>query len=114
VTTTILPILRVVDVERASSWWARLGFVTQFTHQFEPGLPHYRGMQREDAWVHLSEHTGDAAGPGLVYLWVEDVDALAAEFGAAVEQMPWARDFEVTDPDGNRVRVATGIDEPGG
>ncbi len=40
-------------------------------------------------------------------MWVPDVDAVAHRFGAEVEQHPWARDFEVVDPDGNRVRVGT-------
>jgi hypothetical protein len=93
----------------APRWWHRLGFTEDFRHQFEPGFPWFVGMVREHASVFLSEHAGDAAGPGLVYLWVEDVDALAKEFGAAVEDNPWARDFEVSDPDGNRVRVATAI-----
>lgn len=102
-----IPILRVADAERALAWWARLGFVEDFRHQFEPGLPVFLALRRGDAQVYLSEHTGDASGPGLIYLWVDDVDAVAAEFGVAIDEMPWARDCEVTDPDGNRVRVAT-------
>lgn len=57
--------------------------------------------------MHLSEHTGDAGGPGLIYLWVPDVDSVAAEFGVTIDDMPWGRDCEVVDPDGNRVRVGT-------
>ena len=34
------------------------------------------------------------------------VDA-AGEFGAEVEEAPWAREIEIRDPDGSRVRVAT-------
>ena len=40
------------------------------------------------------------------YLWVDAVDAIAADFGVEVDEMPWARDVELTDPDGNRIRVA--------
>ena len=31
----------------------------------------------------------------------------AGEFGAEVEEAPWAREIEIRDPDGNRLRVAT-------
>jgi predicted enzyme related to lactoylglutathione lyase len=58
--------------------------------------------------MHLSEHSGDARPGTLVYLYVDDVDAAAAAVGAtAIDDMPWGRDFEVTDPDGNRIRIGT-------
>jgi hypothetical protein len=31
----------------------------------------------------------------------------AGEFGAEVEEAMWAREIEIRDPDGSRVRVAT-------
>ena len=105
--TTAVPILRVTDVERALGWWGRLGFAEEFRHQFGPDLPRFVGIKRNDCMIYLSEHRGDASGPGLIYLWVEDVEAVAAEFGATIEDMPWARDCEITDPDGNRVRAGT-------
>ncbi len=58
-------------------------------------------------WLHLSEHEGDARPETLVYFYVDDVDAIAAEFGAPVEIQPWAREIELTDPDGNRLRIGT-------
>jgi catechol 2,3-dioxygenase-like lactoylglutathione lyase family enzyme len=106
VTTTAVPILRVRDVDRSLVWWARLGFGEEFRHQFEGTVPRFVGLRREQCLVYLSEHAGDAQAPGLVYLWVDDVDRIAADFGVPVEEMPWARDCEVTDPDGNRIRVA--------
>ena len=39
-----------------------------------------------------------------------DVDAVATEFGVPVEQAPWAREVELTDPDGNRLRIGTPSD----
>ena len=104
--TTVVPILAVADVDGALTWWRRLGFTEQFRHQFEPGFPRFVGIERDECLVYLSEHRGDAAGPGLVYLWVDDVDAVAQEFGATIDEMPWARDCEISDPDGNRVRAA--------
>ncbi|MFD1946079.1 glyoxalase superfamily protein [Nocardioides aestuarii] len=105
-----VPVLRVSDVDRALAWWARLGFVEEFRHRFEGTEPRYVGIVRDGCRIHLSEHEGDAYGHGLVYLWVPDVDRVAADFGVPVDDMPWARDCEVTDPDGNRIRVATAHD----
>ena len=47
-----------------------------------------------------------ARGPGLVYVWVDAIDPSAEHFGIVPDDMPWARDVEVTDPDGNRIRLA--------
>lgn len=108
-TVLAVPILRVADVDASLAWWGRLGFVEEFRHVFEPGLPRFVGLVREGCRVYLSEHVGDAAGPSLVYLWVPDVDAVAAELGVEVATMEGARECEVVDPDGNRVRVATAV-----
>lgn len=104
--STAIPVLRVTDAATSVDWYRRLGFEQRFEHRFEPGFPLYVGIGRDDAQIHLSEHTGDAPGPALVYLWVDAVDPIAAEFGVAVDEMPWARDVELIDPDGNRIRVA--------
>lgn len=105
--TTAVPILAVSNVDASLAWWRRLGFTETFRHQFGPDFPRFVGLERDDCSIYLSEHRGDAPGPALIYLWVDDVDAVAAEFGVTVEDMPWARDTEITDPDGNRVRVAS-------
>lgn len=49
-----------------------------------------------------------------MYCWVDDVDAVAAELGAEIEDQPWGREIKVIDPDGNRLRIATrsGTAEP--
>ena len=96
----LAPVLRVVDASAAAERYARhLGFTTEFEHRFEPGLPLYVGLVRDDARIHLSEHTGDARPGTLVYLWVPDVDSVAAACGVSViDDNPWGRDFEVTVP----------------
>lgn len=106
--TQVVPILRVADVDVALAWWQQLGFEHDFTHRYGGNTTHrFMGIRRKGADVFLSENVADADGPALVYVWVGDVDALAARFGVEVEQHPWARDFEVVNPDGNRVRVGT-------
>ncbi len=110
-TTRVIPIFRVADAAASAEWYAQLGFKQVFEHRFAPDMPAYVGIEREGAMIHLSEHTGDASPDSLVYVWVDEVDPLAELFGATVEEMPWARDFGVTDPDGNRLRIAEPIPE---
>lgn len=105
-TTDAVPILRVRDAASSVAWYRRLGFEQTFEHRFEPHLPAYVGIRREGAQLHLSEHQGDAHPFGLVYLWVDDVEAVGAEFGIGVDEQPWGREVRLVDPDGNRLRVA--------
>ena len=106
VTETIVPILRVADGRAAATWYERLGFRVVDEHRFGADFPLYLFLRRgDDVWLHLSEHEGDATPDTLVYLYVDDVDAVAAEFGLRVRTQPWAREVELTDPDGNRLRV---------
>lgn len=104
----LAPVLRVADARSAVDWYEQLGFVKEWEHRFDPGLPLYVGIARGQLRMHLSEHTGDARPGTLVYLTVEDVDAAAAAVGVTViEEMPWGRDFEVVDLDGNRLRIGS-------
>lgn len=104
----VVPILRVTDVDASLAWWQQLGFVHDFTHRYGGGTTHrFMGIRHDGADVFLSENVADATSPALVFVWVPDVDVIARRFGVEVEQHPWARDFEVVDPDGNRVRVGT-------
>jgi catechol 2,3-dioxygenase-like lactoylglutathione lyase family enzyme len=103
----VIPILRVADAAAAAAWYARLGFTEEWEHRFEPGMPAFVSVARGRVRLFLSEHRGDARPDTLVYLRVADVDAVAAEFGVAVEQAPWAREVELRDPDGNRLRIGT-------
>ena len=112
-TTDVVPILRVADAAVAAAWYARLGFTVEFVHRFEPHLPAYVGIRREGAQIHLSEHAGDARPHTLVYIWVDAVDAVAAEFDATVDEAPWAREVSLTDPDHNRLRIAEPVPAPG-
>jgi catechol 2,3-dioxygenase-like lactoylglutathione lyase family enzyme len=103
-----IPILRVEDAAAALPWYERLGFVKQWEHQFEPGFPLFVEVARGQVRLFLSEHKGDAHPDGVIYLRVRDVDAVAAEFGVASEEMEWgAREIELRDPDGNRLRIGT-------
>ena len=82
------------------------GFEAAFEHRFKSLLSAYFGVKRSDAEIHLSEHTGDIAPPGLLCIWVDAAEPLAALSGATTDEMSWAEDFEIADPDGNRLRFA--------
>ncbi|MCM1939830.1 glyoxalase superfamily protein [Streptomyces sp. G3] len=103
----VIPILRVAEAAAAVAWYERLGFEQQWEHRFEPGFPAFVEMARGRMRLFLSEHEGDARPDTLVYLRVRDVDAIASEFGVRVEEAPWAREIELHDPDGNRLRIGT-------
>ncbi|ARQ72472.1 glyoxalase superfamily protein [Streptomyces marincola] len=103
----VIPILRVQDAARAVAWYRRLGFTPRWEHRFEPGFPLFVEIARGELRLFLSEHEGDAVPGTLVYLRVRDVDAVAEAFGVPVEDAPWAREIELRDPDGNRLRVGT-------
>jgi catechol 2,3-dioxygenase-like lactoylglutathione lyase family enzyme len=101
----LVPIFYVRDGHETAKWYARLGFVIEGEHRFEPTLPLYLFLRRGANALHLSEHKGDARPNTLVYFYVNDVDEIAAEFGVEIEVQPWAREVHLTDPDGNRLRV---------
>ncbi len=103
----IVPVLRVADAGLAVEWWGRLGFAKVWEHRFEPGFPAFVEVARGRVKVFLSEHIGDAPPGGLVHLRLRDIDAVAAGFAVDVTEQPWGREMELTDPDGNRVRVGT-------
>jgi hypothetical protein len=105
-TTDVVPIVWVADAGVAVQWYARLGFGVEFEHRFEPHLPAYVGLRREGAQLHLSEHEGDARPGTLVYIWVDAIEPIAAEFGVTVDEAPWGREVSLTDPHQNRLRVA--------
>jgi predicted alpha/beta hydrolase family esterase/catechol 2,3-dioxygenase-like lactoylglutathione lyase family enzyme len=103
----ITPILHTADAEASAAWYARLGFAKQWEHRFEPGFPLFVCVSRGPMQLYLSEHRDDARPGTLLYLHVDDVDAVAAEFGAAFEEAPWGREVHVNDPDGNRLRIGS-------
>ena len=101
----LVPIFRVKNGKETAKWYARLGFEIEGEHRFAPGLPLYLFLRRGGVALHLSEHKGDARSGTLVYFYVDDVDTIAAEFDSKIEDQPWAREVQLTDPDGNRLRI---------
>jgi catechol 2,3-dioxygenase-like lactoylglutathione lyase family enzyme len=104
----VVPVLHVNDASRAVAWYERLGFRKEWEHQFEPGFPWFVSVARGSVRIYLSEHKGDARPDTLIHLYINNIDAVAAEFGIPVDEEGLAgRECDVSDPDGNRLRIAT-------
>ncbi|MBY0241726.1 MAG: VOC family protein [Burkholderiaceae bacterium] len=108
-----IPILRSFSEAKAREFYVEfLGFSVEWEHRFEPDLPLYMEIKRDDLVLHLSEHHGDATPGAALIIPVDDIDALHAELSAkrygyarpGIEELPWARQLSVTDPFGNRLR----------
>ena len=108
--TSVVPFLRVVDAAASAEWYAQLGFREEWRTQTEPRLPLFLAITDGRGRIFLSEHTGDAHPDTLLYLYVDDVDAVAAQLGTQAELTYYGvREIEVTDPDGNRLRIGTPV-----
>jgi uncharacterized glyoxalase superfamily protein PhnB len=76
------------------------------------------GFQRDEVVIHASSHEGDGAGGAVIYILVDDVDALHAEFsqrGVPIDTGPidqdWGvREMYVKDSQGNALRFAQPLD----
>jgi catechol 2,3-dioxygenase-like lactoylglutathione lyase family enzyme len=112
-----VPILRITSVEDAYDFYLGvLGMTIDWEHRFEPGLPVYVQVSRSGMVLHLSEHAGDGAPGGAVWIAVEDVRALRDELlerldtdGSVSEidrDAPGGPTFEAVDPFDNRLRFA--------
>jgi catechol 2,3-dioxygenase-like lactoylglutathione lyase family enzyme len=102
----VIPVLYIEDAARAVAWYERLGFRKEWEHQFEPGFPWFISVARGRVRLYLSEHKGDARPDTLIHLYVNDIDAVSAEFGVPVDEEGLAgRECALEDPDGNRLRV---------
>lgn len=118
---TVIPQLRMGDAERSLRFYIEgLGFVEDWRHQFEPGLPLFVQLTRAGQTIFLSGHAGDGNVGGAVFFIVPDVDAVyralpdwLAVHVSPPADMPWGtREMALMDPDGNRLRFATYADDP--
>ncbi|MEW1960435.1 glyoxalase superfamily protein [Kineococcus sp. NPDC059986] len=109
-----VPVLRVQDGDAALEFYtAVLGFTCRWQHRFEPGLPLYTRVRRDDAELDLSEHYGDGTPGSVVWIPVRDVRALRTELLPRLaprqqpglhEDAPGGPTTTVLDPFGNTLR----------
>jgi catechol 2,3-dioxygenase-like lactoylglutathione lyase family enzyme len=100
-----VPILRVADADLAVRWYERLGFTKQWEYRFDPDCPAFVSIACGGTRLFLSEHRGDARPDTLIGLYVSDIDAVEAQFGRPDGEPPYGCEFELRDPDGNRLRI---------
>jgi len=107
-----IPVLRASDAIASAAWYSQWGFVEDFRHQHEPNFPWFVSVSTPNgATIFLSEHAGDAAPGGAIFLITRGVDAIATALGLEVLKMPWGdRECSTTDPDGNMVRISQPAD----
>lgn len=107
-----IPILRTFPGDQANLFYLDfLGFVVDWEHRFDVGMPLYRQVSREGCVLHLSEHHGDATPGSAVRIRVDDVRPLQRRLVEStlfplrpgVERQPWGLDLDVPDPFGNRL-----------
>ncbi|MEZ0491410.1 glyoxalase superfamily protein [Kineococcus sp. TBRC 1896] len=109
-----VPVLRVQDGAAALEFYtAVLGFTCLWEHRFEPDLPLYARVRRDDAELDLSEHCGDGTPGTAVWVPVRDVRELRRELSPRLDprQFPGVEDdapggptTTVLDPFGNSLR----------
>jgi catechol 2,3-dioxygenase-like lactoylglutathione lyase family enzyme len=110
-----IPVLHVADADVAVRWYGRLGFREEWRHRYQADFPAFVSVCRGDGpgvRLFLSEHRGDATAGASVYLRVDDVAPVAAEFGAEVEDEGSRAEVRLTDPDGNRVTASARTGRP--
>lgn len=119
---TAVPTLRITSYDAAVAFYVEaLGFRVDWEWRHEPGFPVTMQVSRGPLRIYLTEHEQDCALPGLVYLYVSDVDAWQAEMLArgivaeeAPQDQPWGnREMMVRDPDGNGLCVCAVLETSG-
>jgi catechol 2,3-dioxygenase-like lactoylglutathione lyase family enzyme len=95
------------DLDASQSFYERLGFTATSVYDAHG----YRILHDSNgASVHLTRVQPGVVDPhrnahGL-YLYSEDIEALAARMGCRAQTKPWGlREFAISDPDGTLVRV---------
>ena len=104
-----IPILASTDLDRTARFYSSLGF-----HQFE--YHHgYLLLHSGDVELHFCLH--DDAAPGQCFLHVADAiklwkqlsDQGVAGLGPIAAQDYGLREFSLTDPDGNQIRIGSPV-----
>ena len=118
-----MPVLQVTDVKRSGAFYCEaLGFRSQGT--WGDG-PEFCIVQRGQVTIALDKSRDAEAVPvnqyWAAYIYVDDADALHAEFSSKAEIVRGpedtfygSRDFDVCDPDGHIIAFGHDLEPQGG
>lgn len=111
--STIIPILRVFDLGKTKAFYVDyLDFRIDWEHRFEPALPLYMQVSRDQCRLHLSEHHGDCCPGSAVRIATREIGRFHAGLAAkcygfarpGLETTPFGmNEVRLTDPAGNRI-----------
>ncbi len=109
----IVPILRMFDINKAREFYVDyLEFTVDWEHRFEPDLPLYIQISKNDLKIHLSEHYGDCSPGAAIRIEVTGIKELQRNLmnkhynysKPGLENTPWgSEECCVIDPFGNRI-----------
>ena len=109
-TVKAIPILPSADLDRTSAFYQTFGMEEIARHQG------YLVMGLADVELHFSSHDGPTATaeafvlvPDAGRLWKQWRSRDVGGLGPVEDRPHGLREFVVTDPDGNRIRVGAGI-----
>lgn len=116
-----IPVLRIFDIHKAREFYIDwLGFKTDWEHRFEPGMPYYIAVSRDDIQLHLSEHYGDATPGSKVFIVCTEIK----KFYEELQSRPYkylrpglnktfygSLEIAVQDPFGNKLSFNEYINE---
>ncbi|WP_257166077.1 VOC family protein [Bradyrhizobium sp. SRS-191] len=109
---SLVAILPCNDLDASEQFYNRLGFTRPDSERPAAGEPDtYRMLSNANGGhLHLTDAVEGWLTPGRnpfgLYLYVEDVDAVAREFQHIAQDMPWGMyEFAMSDPDETLVRV---------
>ncbi len=108
------PILPVRNVEAALAFYARMGFEVR-----RYGPAQYGFASRDGIELHLGQVPDSDRNTGSAYVFVDDSDAVAAEWRAAGAEVHGPQDTDwgqhegaLVDPDGNVIRFGSAVSAP--
>ncbi len=108
-----IPVLRIFDETKAREFYLDwLGFKIEFEHRFEPGMPLYMGISRDNIQLHLSEHHGDGVPGANIFITCSEIKKFHEELQSRPykyyrpgldETFYGTLQISVQDPFGNRL-----------
>ncbi|NED95136.1 bleomycin resistance family protein [Phytoactinopolyspora alkaliphila] len=109
-----VPVLRIYDESQARGFYVDyLGFHVEWEHRFEPGLPLYARLRRDELVIDMSEHHGDGTPGSVLWAPIRDLAAFHRELVNRAyanlrpgidRQAPGGPTMEIVDPFSNVIR----------